>query len=45
LDDILKILCSLAADPELNIKMGAVMVDKLLKEVALEAEEGKKSDV
>lgn len=39
LDDILKILCSLAADPELNIKMGAVMVDKLLKEVALEAEE------
>ena len=36
-------LSDLAAASDLNIKMAAVMVDKMLKEVVLETEQGKSS--
>ena len=40
LDEILITLSDLAAASDLNIKMAAVMVDKMLKEVVLETDEG-----
>jgi len=39
LDDLLRTLTDLAAACDLNIKMAAVMVDKLLKELVLELEQ------
>ena len=34
-------LSGLAADSDLNVKMAAVMVDKMLKEIVLESDHGK----